>query len=69
MRTAGSVANSLACTATGAGLENAVDLIDAAAAGDEAARDQLDSQTEDPFTEVNRQAREYGMTACGEEDT
>ena len=40
---------------------------EAAAAGDEAAMEALDSATEDPFADVNRRAREYGFTVCGEE--
>lgn len=39
----------------------------AAAAGDEAARAQMDSESEDPFADVNRRAREYGLSACGED--
>ena len=44
------------------------DLIEAAAGGDEAALEALDSSNEDPFDDINRRAREYGLTVCGEED-
>jgi hypothetical protein len=36
-----------------------------AAGGDDT--ETLDSATEDPFADVNRRAREYGFTVCGEE--
>jgi hypothetical protein len=42
-------------------------LMDAAADGDEAALAALDSE-EDPFEEIDRRARDYGLTVCGEED-
>jgi hypothetical protein len=42
-------------------------LMDAAADGDEPALAALDSE-EDPFEEINRRARDYGLTVCGEED-
>lgn len=41
--------------------------LDAAAAGDEAARAAVDGD-EDPFDDVDRRAREYGLTVCGEEE-
>jgi hypothetical protein len=40
-------------------------LMDAAANGDEAALDTLDTE-EDPFEEIDRRARDYGLTVCGE---
>jgi hypothetical protein len=43
------------------------DVIDAALAGDEQARTSLLGDV-DPFSDVNRQAREYGMTVCGAEE-
>ena len=39
----------------------------AAADGDEAAMRAIDEGTEDPLDDVNRRAREYGFTVCGEE--
>ena len=42
-------------------------LMDAAADGDEAALAALDSE-EDPFEEIDRRARDYGLIVCGEED-
>ena len=41
-------------------------VVDAAAAGDEAARVRMDEQ--DLFANVNQRAREYGLTVCGDED-
>lgn len=38
-----------------------------AATGDQAATDRLESEEFDPFTDVNRRATQYGLTACGEE--
>lgn len=50
-------------------LESAIDdfvaTADAAADGDEAARERMDDETEDPMADVNRRAREYGLTICG----
>ena len=43
------------------------ELTEAAAAGDEDARERMDSENEDPFTDLNRRAREYGLVACGED--
>ena len=43
-------------------------LMEAAADGDQAALEALDSSNEDPFDDINRRAREYGLTVCGEED-
>ena len=43
-------------------------LMKAAAGGDQAALEALDSSNEDPFDDINRRAREYGLTVCGEED-
>ena len=43
-------------------------LIDAAAAGDEAARAALDDEEEDPFADIDRRAREYGLTVCGSQN-
>lgn len=40
----------------------------AAADGDEAAMEYLDDESGDPFDDVNRRAREYGLTVCGQED-
>jgi hypothetical protein len=42
-------------------------LMDAAADGDEAALSALDNE-EDPFEEIDRRARDYGLIVCGEED-
>jgi hypothetical protein len=44
------------------------DLMKAAAGGDQAALEALDSSNEDPFDDINRRARDYGLTVCGEED-
>jgi hypothetical protein len=41
--------------------------IAAAATGDQAALLALDTE-EDPFDDINRRAREYGLTVCGEQD-
>ena len=43
------------------------DVIDAALAGDEQARAALGGDV-DPFSDVNRRVREYGMTVCGSEE-
>lgn len=43
-------------------------LIDDAAAGDDAARARIDSEQEDPFADLDRRAREYGLSVCGAED-
>ena len=43
-------------------------LMTAATGGDQAALEALDSSNEDPFDDINRRAREYGLTVCGEED-
>ena len=40
-------------------------LIEAAAEGDQAALAALDTD-EDPFDDIDRRAREYGLTVCGE---
>lgn len=48
-------------------LEEMDELVDAAVAGDEAARARLFGD-DDPFTDVNRRAGEYGLTVCGQED-
>lgn len=42
-------------------------LINAAADGDRAALAALDTD-EDPFDDIDRRAREYGLTACGESE-
>jgi hypothetical protein len=42
-------------------------LMNAAAGGDEAALAELDTD-EDAFDEIDRRARDYGLTVCGEED-
>jgi len=39
----------------------------AAADGDQAAMQALDDDNEDPFDDLNRRAREYGLTVCGED--
>lgn len=44
-----------------------VTTLDAAAAGDEAARAAVDGD-EDPFDDVDRRAREYGLTVCGDQE-
>jgi hypothetical protein len=41
--------------------------ITAAATGDQAALAALDTE-EDPFEDIDRRAREYGLTVCGEAD-
>ena len=51
-----------------AALAEMVETTEAAAAGDEAARARMESDTEDPMTDLNRQAREYGMVVCGAEE-
>jgi hypothetical protein len=40
----------------------------AAADGDEAARGRMNDESEDPMDDVNRRAREYGLTVCGSEE-
>lgn len=50
----------------GAGVTDFVTTIDDAAAGDEAALAELADDSEDPLADVNRQAREYGLTICGD---
>jgi hypothetical protein len=40
----------------------------AAADADEAARRRIDDDSEDPFDDVNRRAREYGLTVCGSDE-
>ncbi len=42
-------------------------LMNAAADGDQAALAALDTE-EDPFDDIDRRAREYGLTVCGESD-
>ena len=42
-------------------------LMKAAAQGDQAALAALDTE-EDPFDDIDRRAREYGLTVCGEAD-
>ena len=53
-------------------LESAIDdfrvTADAAADGDEAARERMDDETEDPMDDVNRRARDYGLTVCGSDE-
>ena len=50
-------------------METAVDdftaIARAAADGDVAAREQMDDTNDDPMADVNRRAREYGLTVCG----
>ena len=41
-------------------------LLDAAASGDDEARAMIDGE-EDPFADIDRRAREYGLTVCGSE--
>jgi hypothetical protein len=48
-----------------AALAEFADLMDAAAAGDETAMAALEQ--DDPMVEVNRRAREYGLTVCGDD--
>lgn len=48
-----------------AALAEFADLMDAAAAGDESAMAELEQ--DDPTVDVNRRAREYGLTVCGED--
>ena len=43
-------------------------LMKAAAGGEQAALEALDSSTEDPFDDINRRAREYALNICGDED-
>jgi hypothetical protein len=43
-----------------------VRILDDAAGGDEAARARMDNDEVDPFIDVDRRAREYGLTVCGE---
>ena len=47
-------------------VEEAGQLAEDAAAGDQAAIDRIDS-SDDPFADVNRRAQEYGLTVCGED--
>lgn len=47
------------------GIEEFDELLDAAAEGDIAAREALDG--DDPMVDLNRRAREYGLTVCGED--
>ncbi len=50
-------------------LEETNTIIDDAVAGDPEAIERFTSEdAEDPFEDVNRRAREYGLTICGEED-
>jgi hypothetical protein len=49
-----------------AGVTAFVTTIDEAAAGDEAALAKLADDSEDPLADVNLQAREYGLTICGD---
>jgi hypothetical protein len=51
-----------------AAIDDFAGLMEAAANGDRAALEALDSSTEDPFDDINRRAREYGLTVCGEEN-
>ncbi|MDH3752891.1 MAG: hypothetical protein OEU32_03375 [Acidimicrobiia bacterium] len=51
-----------------AALTEFVGLLDAALAGDEEARAIIDSEEEDPFADIDRRAREYGLTVCGTQD-
>jgi hypothetical protein len=51
-----------------AGIDEMNDIADRAADGDEAAREALGSEEGDPLADVNRAAREYGLTACGAEE-
>jgi hypothetical protein len=50
-----------------AALDNFQRDIAAAATGDQAALAALDTE-EDPFEDIDRRAREYGLTVCGEAD-
>ena len=47
-------------------VEEAGQLAEDAAAGDQAAIDRIDS-SDDPFADVNRRSQEYGLTVCGED--
>lgn len=49
------------------GIDEMQTVLNAAAEGDEEARQRMDSETDDPFADVNRRARQYGMTVCGSE--
>ncbi len=44
------------------------ELTEAAAAGDEAARAEFDEddEDEDPFSDINRRSRDYGLVTCGD---
>lgn len=46
-----------------AALAESAELVEAAAGGDEAAMATL--ETDDPFVDVDRRVRDYGMTVCG----
>ena len=50
-----------------AALEEMDEILTAAVAGDEAARERMDSD-DDPMADVNRGAREYGLAVCGSEE-
>jgi hypothetical protein len=50
-----------------AALDEFADNMAAAAAGDAAALESIESD-EDPFADIDRRAREYGLTVCGDSD-
>jgi hypothetical protein len=50
------------------GLDEMNDIADRAVEGDETARETISSEDGDPLADVNRAAREYGLTVCGAED-
>jgi hypothetical protein len=51
----------------GAALTEFAALMEAAAGGDEVALATLDTE-EDPFEDIDRRARDYGLAVCGEEN-
>ncbi len=50
-----------------AALDEFAQLMEAAAAGDEQARATIDGEA-DPFDDIDRRARAYGLTVCGSQD-
>jgi len=48
-------------------VEDLVATTAAAASGDPAAMQAISNDTDDPFADVNRRAREYGLAVCGQD--
>lgn len=49
------------------GLDEMQNITSAAADGDTTARESMDNDELDPLVDVNRRAREYGLSVCGDE--